>query len=36
MTSIVKHYRIQKDGSLKFIGVLNAISYPQRPRCEAW
>ena len=32
MTSIVKHYRIQKDGSLKFIGneTTEAEEHPER------
>ena len=33
MTSIVKHYRIQKDGSLKFIGneTTEVEDHPARP-----
>ena len=33
MTSIVKHYRIQKDGSLKFIGneTTKVEDHPARP-----
>ena len=33
MTSIVKHYRIQKDGSLKFIGneTTEVEEHPARP-----
>ena len=33
MTSIVKHYRIQKDGSLKFIGyeTTKVEEHPARP-----